>query len=147
MIEQEVVVTRAEPGRVWIVPLGSGCGVCKQNCLTLLPVDTKFGRFERECEIPTSLILEKEDHVIAGISKNALLVASLTIYGFPLIAFLASSVVGEVIAQWFDVSDSDGFTALVGILGLVLALVLLRLKHVRISRDSRIILLRPVHRD
>jgi positive regulator of sigma E activity len=103
-------------------------------------------RFEQECEVPTSFALEKKDHAIAGIPKNALLVASLTIYGFPLVVFLASSLIGEVIAQWFDISDSDGLAAIAGILGLVLALVFLRLNPARLSRDSRIILLRPAHR-
>lgn len=146
MIEQEVVVTRAEPGRVWVVPLNSGCGVCKRSCLASLIVATSSERFERAWEIPASFILEKEDHAIAGISKNALLVASLTIYGFPLVVFLASSLVGEVISQWFDISDSDGLTALAGTLGLLLALVFLRLNPAGLSRDSRIVVLRPVHR-
>lgn len=146
MIEQEVVVARAEPGRVWVVPLSSGCSVCKQSCLASLFVAKSSERFEQECEVPTSFALEKKDHAIAGIPKNALLVASLTIYGFPLVVFLASSLVGEVIAQWFDISDSDGLAAIAGILGLVLALVFLRLNPARLSCDSRIILLRPAHR-
>lgn len=146
MIEQEVVVARAEPGRIWIVPLGSGCDVCKQSCLASLLVAKSPERFEQECEVPISFVLEKEDHAIAGVSKSALLVASLTIYGFPLVIFLTSSLVGEVIAQWFDISDSDGLTALAGISGLLLALVFLRLNPAWLSRDSRIILLRPVHR-
>ncbi|MCP4388251.1 MAG: SoxR reducing system RseC family protein [Gammaproteobacteria bacterium] len=115
MITETAVVTRCDDGQVEVrLQRASACGGCElsQGCGTGA-LGRLLGNRSRPLVIPTRKELKPGDELLLGMSEAALVRASLTIYGLPLLAM----VLGGLLTSMFGWSDTwVGVSAITGFL-------------------------------
>jgi sigma-E factor negative regulatory protein RseC len=86
-----------------------------------------------QVKVLTSMPLQEGDEVLIGISENALLRGSLLAYMLPVVAMMLGALLGDTL--FF--SGGEEITILLGIFGLVVGFVGLRLVTFLIQADAR----------
>lgn len=117
LVEGVARVVALEAGLAWLEPeQTSSCGGCSAAGLCgAKGIGTLASRLEaRRFPLPNDADLAVGERVIVGISERALLKASATAYGLPLIAALGAAGV----AQWLAGSDAITMATMVAGLGL-----------------------------
>ncbi len=103
MITEAAVVTRCDDGQVEVrLRRASACGNCElsQGCGTGA-LGRLLGNRSRPLLIQTEQNLKPGDNLLLGLSEAALVKASLTVYGLPLLAM----VIAGLLAALFNWSD------------------------------------------
>ena len=94
MITEQAVVTRCDGKRVEVrLQRGSACGHCElsQGCGTGA-LGRLLGHRSKPLIIETRHELKPGDKLVLGLSESALVKASLTIYGLPLLGMIAAGL-------------------------------------------------------
>jgi sigma-E factor negative regulatory protein RseC len=95
MIEETALVSRIEPGRVWLKAQPSGaCGGCahQDGCSTLITAKLLP---ERELEIDCNIALAIGSEVIVAIDDKHLLLGSFLLYLMPLLAMFIGLITAD----------------------------------------------------
>jgi sigma-E factor negative regulatory protein RseC len=104
MITEAAVVTRCDHGKVEVrLERASACGNCElsQGCGTGA-LGRLLGNRSRPLVIPTEHKLEPGDRLLLGLSEAALVKASLTVYGLPLLAMVIAGLLAALFG-WPDI--------------------------------------------
>ncbi len=116
MITEQAIVTRRDGSRVELeLQRGSACGQCElsQGCGTGA-LGRLLGKRSKPLVIETDRDLKPGDRLQLGLSESALVKASLTVYGLPLLGM----VVAGLIASFAVVSEAlIALAACVGFIG------------------------------
>lgn len=117
MIEEAAIVTRVEPGQVWIKSLQSGaCGGCMQqaSCGT-----ATLSRWlpKREFAVDCQSGLQVEDKVRVAIDDSHLLLSSVVLYLLPLLFMLLGMGLAQVL---LPLSIQDNWLPEIALLALLL---------------------------
>jgi len=104
MLTEAAIVTRREDKRVELeLQRGSACGSCEmsQGCGTGA-LGRLLGRRSRALFIETEQELQPGDEVMLALSESALVRASLTLYGLPLLAMVLAGLLAASVsaAEW-----------------------------------------------
>jgi len=116
MLTEQAVVTRCENGRAEIkLQRASACGQCElnQGCGTGA-IGRLLGNRSRPLVIETREPLKPGDNLELGLSESALVKASLTIYGLPLLCMVFAGLLAamlELSEIWVGLSSAGGFLA------------------------------------
>lgn len=116
MITEWAVVTRCERGQAEIMlQRSSACGDCElsQGCGTGA-LGKLLGNRMRPLLIETRQDLKPGDNLLLGLSETALVRASLTVYGLPLLAMVVAGLLAAVLdlgETWVTLSSIAGFIA------------------------------------
>ena len=116
MITERAVVTRCEAGRVEVrLQRASACGHCElsQGCGTGA-IGRLLGNRSRPLVISTGEDLKPGDELLLGLSEAALVKASLTIYGLPLLAMVVAGLAAALLGvadAWVAISSIVGLYA------------------------------------
>ena len=107
MLTEAAIVTCREGGRVELELLrGSVCGSCElsQGCGTGA-LGRLLGRRSKPLFIETEQQLEPGDEVLLALSESALVKASLTLYGLPLLGMVVAGLLAVLVgaAEWLVV--------------------------------------------
>ena len=114
MITEQAVVTRCEGGQAEIrLQRASACGQCELNegCGTGA-LGRLLGNRSRPLLIETQQDLKPGDNLLLGLSETALVKASLTVYGLPLLAMVVVGLLASVFDMseiWVTLSSVAGF--------------------------------------
>lgn len=109
MVEQTVVVVRAEVTGVWVEAVEpSGCGACDGQGCGSRRLAEMFQRGERLFRVDSDLALRVGDRVIVGIADGSVLRSAGRAYGVPLAGMLA----GALLAQAFWPGDAAAVAGL-----------------------------------
>lgn len=104
MITDTAVVTRCDDGQVEVkLQRESACGNCElsQGCGTGA-LGRLLGNRSRALLIPTEKNLKPGDRLLLGLSEAALVKASLTVYGLPLLAMVVAGLLAALFG-WADI--------------------------------------------
>jgi sigma-E factor negative regulatory protein RseC len=115
MITEQAIVTRRIGKQVELeLQRGSACGQCEMNrgCGTGA-LGRLLGKRSRPLVIETEHVLKPGDRLQLGLSESALVKASLTIYGLPLLGMVAAGLLASFVAL------SEALVALVAGVGFV----------------------------
>jgi len=113
MITEEAVVTRCESGQAEVrLQRASACGHCElsQGCGTGA-IGRLLGNRSRPLMIETQQDLKPGDRLLLGLSETALVKASLTVYGLPLLLMIIAGLLAALLG-W-----ADRWVALLSIVG------------------------------
>jgi sigma-E factor negative regulatory protein RseC len=116
MLTESAIVTRRDGGRVELeLQRGSACGSCElsQGCGTGA-LGRLLGRRSKPLFIETEQKLEPGDQVLLTLSESALVRASLTLYGLPLLGMVFAGMLATMVsvAEWLIViAAAAGFYA------------------------------------
>lgn len=116
MITEQAVVTRCEDGQAEIrLQRASACGHCElnQGCGTGA-IGRLLGNRSRPLVIETQQDLKPGDNLLLGLSETALVRASLTVYGLPLLVMIVVGLLAAVLGLgevWVTLSSVAGFLA------------------------------------
>jgi len=116
MITEQAVVTRCEGGQAEIrLQRASACGQCELNegCGTGA-LGRLLGNRSRPLLIETQQDLKPGDNLLLGLSETALVRASLTVYGLPLLAMVVVGLLASVLGLseiWVTLASVAGFLA------------------------------------
>jgi sigma-E factor negative regulatory protein RseC len=107
MLTEAAIVTRRDGGRVELeLQRGSACGSCElsQGCGTGA-LGRLLGRRSKPLFIETEQKLEPGDEVLLALSESALVRASLTLYGLPLLGMVMAGLPAALVAtsEWLVV--------------------------------------------
>ncbi len=107
MLTEAAIVTRRDGGRVELeLQRGSACGSCElsQGCGTGA-LGRLLGRRSQALFIETEQQLEPGDEVLLALSESALVKASLTLYGLPLLGLVMAGLLAVFAAapEWLVV--------------------------------------------
>lgn len=139
MWQQITVVTRFEPGRVWLKSKNaSACSSCSHNqsCGTAsltewLPV--------RELILETPIALEVGDKVVLGIEEDDMFTSVFLMYFLPLLSMLLVSIVWET---WLP--DYIDYQPVAALASLIITFALIRSKQSKqLKRPPRILSWQP----
>lgn len=114
MITEAAVVTRCDDGKVEVrLQRASACGNCElsQGCGTGA-LGRLLGNRSRPLVIPTEQNLKPGDSLLLGLSEAALVKASLTVYGLPLLAMVIAGLLAALFGWpdiWVASSSVAGF--------------------------------------
>ena len=95
MITEQAIVTRCDGNRVELeLQRGSACGQCElsQGCGTGA-LGRLLGKRSKPLVIETDRDLKPGDKLQLGLSESALVKASLTVYGLPLLGMVAAGLI------------------------------------------------------
>ncbi len=116
MITERAVVTRCEGGQAEIMlQRASACGDCElsQGCGTGA-LGKLLGNRSRPLLIDTQQDLKPGDNLLLGLSESALVSASLTVYGLPLLAMVVAGLLAALLGvgeNWVTLASITGFVA------------------------------------
>lgn len=116
MLTEAAIVTRRDGGRVELeLQRGSVCGGCElsQGCGTGA-LGRLLGRRSKPLFIETEQQLEPGDEVLLALSESALVKASLTLYGLPMLGMVMAGLLAVSVgaAEWLVVVAAvSGFYA------------------------------------
>ncbi len=116
MITEQAVVTACNNGRVEVrLQRTATCGHCEmaQGCGTGA-IGRLLGNRSRPLVIETDQDLKPGDEVLLGLSEAALVKASLTVYGLPLVAMVGAGLLAALagLAEiWITLFSIGGFFA------------------------------------
>jgi len=97
MITEQAIVTRCDGNRVELeLQRGSACGQCElsQGCGTGA-LGRLLGKRSKPLVIETDRDLKPGDKLQLGLSESALVKASLTVYGLPLLGMVAAGLIAS----------------------------------------------------
>lgn len=94
MVTCEAVVTRSEPGWVWLETRESSCAACQGACLGQSGLDSPAGA-GRVFKFPTAQGFKPGARVVIAIPESLLLKASLKMYLLPLLGFFAGAAIAS----------------------------------------------------
>jgi sigma-E factor negative regulatory protein RseC len=97
MIIEQAIVTRCDGKRVELeLQRGSACGQCElnQGCGTGA-LGRLLGKRSKPLVIETDHVLKPGDRIQLGLSESALVKASLTIYGLPLLGMILAGLLAS----------------------------------------------------
>lgn len=118
MITEQAIVTRREGNRVELeLQRGSACGQCElnQGCGTGA-LGRLLGKRSKPLVIETDRELRPGDRLQLGLSESALVRASLTVYGLPLLGMVTAGLIASY------VTVSEALVALAAGIGFVAGL-------------------------
>jgi len=116
MITEQAVVTRCERGQVEVRLLrASACGHCElnQGCGTGA-IGRLLGNRSRPLVIETRQDFKPGDELLLGLSEAALVKASLTVYGLPLLVMVFAGLLAALLGlaeAWVVLVSIAGFFA------------------------------------
>ena len=116
MITEQAVVTRCEGGQIEVkLQRASACGHCElsEGCGTGA-LGRLLGNRSRPLVIKTRQALKPGDELLLGLSEAALVRASLTVYGLPLLAMVTAGLVAALLGladTWVALTSIAGFLA------------------------------------
>ncbi|HHM05180.1 MAG TPA: Fis family transcriptional regulator [Gammaproteobacteria bacterium] len=137
MIEQGAVVIALEEDLAWVeTGRERACGACSANKACGAGLFSKALRIKSpRLRVVNRLRAKVGDEVVIGIDEQALLRASFAAYFMPLVFLLVFALAGEFLGR--PLGFSDGWSALAGLLGLMLGFAWLRRHSHRLRRDPR----------
>ena len=97
MITEQAIVTRRDGNRIELeLQRGSACGQCElsQGCGTGA-LGRLLGKRSKPLVIETDRDLKPGDRLQLGLSESALVKASLTVYGLPLLGMVAAGLIAS----------------------------------------------------
>ena len=108
MLTEAAIVTRRDGNRVELeLQRGSACGNCElsQGCGTGA-LGRLLGRRSRPIFVETEQNLEPGDEVLLALSESALVRASLTLYGLPLLGMVMAGLLAALLSspEWLVVT-------------------------------------------
>lgn len=77
------------------------------------------------------------EHVVIGIEEKVLNEVSMAFYAVPLVSLILCAFLGQLFSQWTGIGSAEPLSALGGLLGLILGLLLLRRFVARTDSDQR----------
>jgi sigma-E factor negative regulatory protein RseC len=135
MLEESGQVISLEGEDVWVETIRqSACAGCtaSKSCGQKLIAGLGQGqRFLVKAKNPAALSIKAQDQVVLGLPGNAFLNLSVLVYLTPLAGLLVGALAADL------VTASDGLTAVAGLLGFGLGLVLVRWVGKRIEHQCR----------
>ena len=138
MIEEEATVVAVEGDFAIInVARQSTCGQCAaaKGCGTSVFANW-YGKRMNQMRVINPIQASVGDQVIVGMKEDALLKASLLIYLMPLVVMGAFAIIGRWLAgQLFHVDVSDAMLMLFAVVGLLLALYVVRQFQRRVQNN------------
>lgn len=138
MIEESAQVVASEGDFVWVeTRRQSTCGACAANQACGTAVLSKvLGQRRTRVRALNPGGAQVGDQVVVGLDEAALLRGSVAMYAVPLLALLAGSIIGSLLAkQWLLAGEALSIG--LGLAGLLAGLVWLRGFTRRIRSDSR----------
>jgi sigma-E factor negative regulatory protein RseC len=122
----------------------SACGGCAVNkgCGTAV-LQKVLGRKRSLIELSydqkqfTNNKISIGDSVILGLPERALVKGSAAVYALPLCFLILFAILGEIVAEQMSVSNVDSISIMFAIVGLMVALIWLRLFSSRVSNDPQ----------
>jgi len=114
MITEQAVVTRRDGKRVELeLQRGSACGQCElsQGCGTGA-LGRLLGKRSKPIVIETDRHLKPGDRLQLGLSESALVRASLTVYGLPLLCMVVAGLITSFAIEsdvWITLAACAGF--------------------------------------
>jgi sigma-E factor negative regulatory protein RseC len=131
MIEERAQVLSVDNDQVWVeTERQSSCGACAvhKGCGTAV-LGKVFGARRMRVQARSQIPLQIGDEVIIGVEENALVKGSLAVYVVPLLMMFLGALCGN----WL--SSSEHVSVIMGILGLLVGFLWLRLFGARIRDD------------
>lgn len=132
MIEEQVLVVKVEQHRVWVASSQAGaCGQCAQkSACSTQAIASVLKNKPVAVEVDSVTRLNVGDTVVVAIDESLLLLATLLMYLFPLMALFAG---GGLVDWWLPDNNAaaEGWIAAGALVGLLLSLWFLhRVQHV-----------------
>ncbi len=143
MIEEQALIVACRGELAWVqTERRSTCEGCaaQQGCGTSVLAKV-LGRRANQVMVVNTLAAEVGERVVIGIEERALVRASLSAYGVPLLALLFGAMLGEAAAPYWGIAGEAG-AMLLGFSGFGIGLVWLRSVAGRDSRYRPVILRR-----
>jgi len=105
----------------------TSCGGCAQKSSCGTSVLGRFmGNKEVELVVHSDLSLDLGDEVLIGIEESAMLGGAASVYILPLLMFFLFGVMGEMVAGFIAVKESELLSLLFAVVGFAVSFLLLK---------------------
>jgi sigma-E factor negative regulatory protein RseC len=135
MLEESGRVISLEGEDVWVETIRqsacAGCSASKGCGQKLIAGLGQGQRFQVKAKNPGALLIKAEDQVVLGLPGSSFLNLSVLVYLTPLVGLMMGALAADLVAA------SDGLTAIAGLLGFGLGLMLVRWVGKRIEHQCR----------
>lgn len=135
MVEGFAAVVAVEGNTVWLEPeQTTSCGACASSASCgVKGIGSTASRLEaRRFALDNPANLQLGERVVVGVPESALLSAALTAYGIPLGTLLGAGIAAQL---W---AGRDGITLLAMLGGLIVGVVIARLRAKRLSTQGQL---------
>jgi len=139
MIEETAVVVKCEGDYAWVeTQRKSSCDQCqvKRGCGTSV-LARVVGQKTSRMRVLNSLRVREGESVIIGLHESAMLSGSMAVYLVPLLSLLLFAITGQVLAEQLLIPAEELVSIVFAVIGMLVAIVWLRLFTRRIAHDSR----------
>lgn len=139
MIEETAVVVKCEGDYAWVeAQRKSSCDQCqvKKGCGTSV-LARVVGQKSSRMRVLNSLQVREGESVLIGLHESAMLSGSMAVYLVPLLSLLLFAITGQEVAEQLLIPATELVSIVFAIIGMLVAIVWLRLFTRRIANDSR----------
>jgi len=148
MIEETATVVEVQRDHVLVeVQRRSTCESCqvKSGCGTAVLAKV-LGKKRSQVLVVRDRELSVGDHLVIGLQEKALVKGSMAVYFVPLILMIFFAILGVAMAKQLNVDNVDAVSIVLGLLGLSLGMVWLKLfsHQIAVNKEYQPIILRVV---
>lgn len=128
MIEEAVIVTDVQGGKVWIKSAPkSSCGGCEQQASCGSPLFEKLlNRNNVAIEAICSIVVRSGDQVIIGVDENVMLNNAFKLYIMPLVALFLCGLMGKSLSGYLSIGAPELMSIGFALVGFFLSIIYLK---------------------
>lgn len=139
MIEETALVTSRDGAFARVeTRRNTACGDCHASTACGMSLLSKFFGYRTvSLRALNPIDARLGDEVVVGLEESALTRASVIFYLVPILLLILFAVVGQLLAESYGFVSAEPGSAVGGLLGLLMGLVLARRNAIRANRNSR----------
>ncbi len=139
MIEETAIVVKCEGEFAWVeAQRKSACGQCGVNKACGTGTIAKiWSRKTTQMKAINKAQAHEGETVLIGLQESALVQGSLIIYLLPIVSLVLFAIFGEQMAEQWQLASAEATSIVFGIIGFVLAGILIKIFSRHIQSDVR----------